>query len=94
MMTGLEILDNVAYGHTLFHRDHDAWDVLDSEGLVCAVLCSRTHHLSISPLPRRVPPVPAGRRNPYREKVEWKITAETVEEGIERPRDLVRRSVV
>jgi hypothetical protein len=81
-VTGLEILNKVALGETLFHRDDDAWDLLDTDGLVAAVLCPRTHHLSISPPRQRVRPVPAGRRIPYGEKVEWKITEEMLDDGV------------
>ncbi len=86
-MTGLEILNRVALGQTLFHRDDDAWDLLDVDGLVAAVLCPRTHHLSISPPRKRVRPAPVGRRIPYGEKVRWKITEDKISEGI----DIVRR---
>jgi hypothetical protein len=43
-VTGLEILNKVALGQTLFHRGHDAWDLLDADALVAAVLCPRMHH--------------------------------------------------
>lgn len=82
-MTGLDILDHVAYGQTLFHRDTDAWDLLDADGLVAAVLCPRAYHLSIALPKKRLPPVPVGRRIPYGEKVEWKVNAESLAEGKE-----------
>src|SRR5438094_705786 len=76
MASGLEIFDRVVYGQTLFHRDHDAWDLIDENGLVAAVLCPRKSHLSISIPRKRVPPKPAGRRIPYGEKVAHKIGEE------------------
>ena len=82
-MTGLESLSRVAVGQTLFHRDHDAWDLLDGDGLVVAVLCPRTAHLSISPpKSKRATPAPAGRRIPYGEKVTWKITEDEIPRGL------------
>ena len=51
MPTGLELLDLVVYGQTVFHRDHDAWVLIDEDGLVAAVLCPRKSHLSISSRP-------------------------------------------
>ncbi len=88
-MTGLEILDRVAFGQTLFHRDRDAWDLLDRDGLVVAVLCPRQAHLSISPLKTHVPPAPASKRMPYGERVEWKIAAESLDKGATIIRQLV-----
>jgi hypothetical protein len=87
-VTGLEILDQVACGHTLFHRDRDAWDLLDDTGLVAAVLCPRTSHLSVSLPSKRVRPVAAGSRIPYGEKVAWKITEDTIDDGVDRLREL------
>jgi hypothetical protein len=86
-VTGLEILDQVLLGQTTFHRCDDAWDLLDENGLVAAVLCPRKQHLSVAPVAQRVPPAPVGRLMPYGEKVELKITADGVEEGV----DAVRR---
>jgi hypothetical protein len=80
-MTGLEIFDRIAYGQTLFHRDHDAWDLIDVDGLVTAVVFPRAQHVSISPVEKRMPPKPAGRRIPYGEKVVWKITEDQIESG-------------
>jgi hypothetical protein len=89
-MTGLEILDRVAFGRTLFHRDFDAWDLLDETGLVAAVLCPRKQHLSISvPSGERLQPARVGKRIPYGERVEWKITSDKIEDGIEIVRRLV-----
>jgi hypothetical protein len=88
-MTGLEILDKVVVGQTLFHRCDDAWDLIDDRGLVCAVLCPRKQHLSISPVARRVAPAPAGRLIPYGEKVALKITADAIEQGTDEIRKLV-----
>jgi hypothetical protein len=84
VMTGLEILDRVALGRTLIHRDHDALDLLDADGLVAAVLCPRKLRPSISPPAEgRVRRAPAGRRILYGEKVEWKITEDQIARGIE-----------
>ena len=59
-MTGLEIFDRVIYGHMVWRRDHDAWDLIDEDGLVAAVLCPRQRHLSIAPVSgERVEPKPA-----------------------------------
>jgi hypothetical protein len=89
-MTGLEILDRVALGQTLFHRDDHAWDLLDADGFVVAVLCPRSHHLSISlPPDGRTERAPAGRRIPYGEKVELKITETEIARGIEIVQSLV-----
>ena len=87
-MTGLEILDHVAYGHTLFHRDRDAWDLLAVDGRVVAVLCPRTAHLSIAPVGPPSEPVPTGRRIPYGEKVALKITESTLQDGVDALRKL------
>lgn len=90
MATGLEILDSVVYGRTVFHRDHDAWDLIDDDGLVAAVLCPRKSHLSISIPSKRVPPKSVGRRIPYGEKVAHKIGEEEIDRGIAIVADLVR----
>jgi hypothetical protein len=90
VMTGLEIFDRVAYGQTLFHRDADAWDLIDEAGLVAAVLSPRAQHLSISLPQSRVKPAPVGRRIPYGEKVKWKITQDTIDEGISVVTELAR----
>jgi hypothetical protein len=79
---GLEIFDRVVYGHTVFHRDHDARDLLDNDGLVAAVLCPRTSHLSIAIPSKRVEPRPVGRRIPYGEKVAWTIREDEIDRGI------------
>lgn len=90
-LTGLEILDRVAYGHTVWHRDRDAWDLLDEDGLVAAVLCPRQHHLSIAPVSgRRVQPKAVGRRIPYGEKVAHKIRSDDIDRGISILHDLVK----
>lgn len=81
-MTGLEILDKVAYGHTLFHRDDDAWDLIDRNGFVAAVLCPRSAHLSISPLTEPAERVGVGKKIPYHEVVHWKIREGAIDEGI------------
>lgn len=81
-MTGLETFDRVVYGHTVFRRDHDAWDLIDEAGLVAAVLCPRTRHLSIAIPNKRVAPKPAGRRIPYGEKVAWKIHEDEIDLGV------------
>jgi hypothetical protein len=81
-MTGLEILDKVAYGHTLFHRDDDAWDLIDRNGFVAGVLCPRGTHLSISPLAEPAERVKVGKKIPYQELVHWKIREETIDDGI------------
>jgi hypothetical protein len=47
-MNGLEILDHVSYGHALYHRERDAWDLLDRHGDVAAVLKPRTRYLAIA----------------------------------------------
>jgi len=90
-VTGLEIFDRVVYGHTVFKRDHDAYDLIDAEGLVAAVLCPRANHLSISLPAKRVAPKPAGRRIPYGEKVAWKIRDDEIDRGIAVVADLARR---
>jgi hypothetical protein len=89
-MTGLEILDRIVYGHTVFKRDHDAYDLIDEDGLVAAVLCPRTRHLSIAIPSERVPPKPVGRRIPYGEKVADKIHESELEIGIARLAELAR----
>jgi hypothetical protein len=38
-VTGIEIFDRIIFGHTVFKRDRDAYDLIDEDGLVCAVLC-------------------------------------------------------
>jgi len=90
MATGFEILDLVVYGRTVFHRDRDAWDLIDARGLVAAVLCPRKSHLSISIPTTRVPPAPVGRRMPYGERVVHKITEAEVERGLAIVADLAR----
>ena len=82
-MTGLEIFDKVADGQTVFHRDRDAWDLIDDDGLVAAVLCPRTKYLTISVPPKRVPPKPVGRRMPYGELKADEIHEEDIERGRE-----------
>ena len=91
MLTGLEILDAVVYGQTVFHRDLDAWDLIDEDGLVAAVLCPRSGHLSIAIPTKRVEPKPVGRRIPYGEKVAWKIREDEIERGIAIIANLARR---
>jgi hypothetical protein len=91
MLTGLEILDRVVYGQTIFHRARDAWDLIDEDGLVAAVLCPRKSHLSISIPSKRVPPKPVGRRIPYGEKVAHKIGDGDIEGGVAIVADLARR---
>jgi hypothetical protein len=81
-MTGLEILNKVAYGHTLFHCDDDAWDLIDRDELVAAVLCPRSAHLSISPLKEPAKRVRVGKKIPYQEVVHWKIREDAIDEGI------------
>jgi len=88
-MTGLEILDRLVRGQTVYHRSEDSWDLLDAAGLVTAVLCPHKQHVSIAPLADRRAPAPEGRLMPYGERVEWKITADKVEEGVEVVRRLV-----
>jgi hypothetical protein len=82
-MTGLEIFDRIAFGRTVFHRDDDAWDLLDEDGLVAAVICPRKSHVSIAPVEPRVSPKPVGRKMPYGEIVTEKITADQIERGTE-----------
>ncbi len=91
MTTGLEIFDRVVYGLTVFHRDHDAWDLIDEAGLVAAVLCPRTAHLSIAIPSRRIEPKPVGRRIPYGEKVAWKIREDEIDRGVAILAELARR---
>ena len=91
MASGLEIFDRVVYGHTVFHRDHNAWDLIDESGLVAAVLCPRTSHLSIAIPTKRVEPKRVGRRTPYGEKVAWKIREDEIDRGIAIVADLARR---
>lgn len=74
-MTRLDILARVLLGQTAFHRSEDAWDLLDEQRLVAAVLCPRQHHVSVAPLHKRVEPAPEGALLPYgAPKVGWKIT--------------------
>lgn len=80
--SGLAILNKIAVGHTLFQRVEQAWDVLSPHGFVCAVLCPRTHHLSVAPVKKPVPPVRTERRTPYGELVEWKITSDNLADGV------------
>ena len=40
-MSALEILDEVLLGHTAHHRRGDAWDLLDAQQRVAAVICVR-----------------------------------------------------
>jgi len=94
-LTGLEIFDRVAYGHMVWHRDRDAWDLLDEDGLVAAVLCPRQHHLSIAPVSGERPePMPVGRRIPYGEKVEHKIRGDDIDRGIAILQDLIKPGTV
>ena len=86
-MTRLDILDRLLVGHTTFHRVDDAWDLLDEEGLVAAVICPRQKHVSIAEPAKRVAPVPEGRMIPYGEKVQLKVGDDNIDEGI----DLLRR---
>lgn len=80
-MTGLEILNQLLLGRTSFHRSHDAWDLLDGDGRVVAVLCPRQRHVSIAPPAQPGPPAPAGRLMPHREKVKWKVSEDDIETG-------------
>ena len=90
-VTGLEIFNRVVYGQMLFHRDKDAWDLIDEDGLVAAVLCPRTEHLTISLPKKRVKPKPAGRRVPYGERKWDEIREHDIERGIDLVGDLARR---
>lgn len=87
--SGLEILDRLLLAQTAFHRCDDAWDLLDAAGLVTAVLCPRKKHVSIAPVTPRVAPARVDRLMPYGEKVEAKITADNLEEGLALIHDLV-----
>jgi hypothetical protein len=89
-VTGLEIFDHVASGQVVFHRDDDAWDLLDEDGLVAAVLCPRKTYLTVSLPPKRVPPKPAGRRMPYGEKKKFEISEDQLQTGRERIAALAR----
>ena len=82
MATRLDILDRLLIGHTVYHRMHDAWDVLDSTGAVVAVLCPRTNHVSISPTQRSRQRAPEGRLIPYGERVALKVTDANLDEGV------------
>jgi hypothetical protein len=87
-VTGLEILDRVVLGQMVFHRRPDAWDLLDDEGRVSAVLCPRTDFVAVSPCSPRPFPQLSGRGFvPYGERVTERIRADGIEQGIE----LVRR---
>jgi hypothetical protein len=91
-MTALEILDQLLLGQMAFHRRPDAWDLVDAQGHVPAVLCPRTKRgfVAISPCPDR-PPLrrDGGGFVPYKEKVKWRITSDNVDEGVARVRELV-----
>lgn len=90
-MTGLEILDQILLKQFAYHRRPDAWDLLDKQRrYVTAVLCTRKDFVSIAPAERPMP-IHEGRKivKPYGEKVKWKITADSIEEGVERVRKLV-----
>jgi hypothetical protein len=90
-MTGLEIFNRVVYGQMLFHRGHDVWDLIDEDGLVAAVLCPRSTHLTISLPKKRAQPKPAGRRIPYGEKKWDEIGEHDIDRGIALIGDLARR---
>lgn len=53
-----------------------------------AVLCPRKKHLSVSPLNKLVKPARVESLMPYSEKVKWKITADTIADGVELVRTL------
>ena len=89
-MTGLEVLDRIAYGQTLFHRDHDAYDLLDGNGCVAAVLCPRQSFVAVAIPARRLPPKPVGRRIPYGEKVAHRISESNLDDGAELLQQLVQ----
>jgi hypothetical protein len=76
------MLRSARLGHTLFHRDRDAWDLIDANGMVAAVLCPRRTHLSISPLKEPAGRVRVGKKIPYHEVVNWQIHEDTMDEGI------------
>jgi len=83
LTTGLEIFDKLAYGHTLFHRDGDAWDLLDNQGMVVAVLCPRKTFVSVAPPESgRAERKPAGTRIPYGEKVAFRVDDSNLDDGI------------
>jgi hypothetical protein len=88
--TGLEILDRLLLGHTAYHRRPDAWDLLDSQGRVVAVLCPRQHHVSVAPTDARPTPHRGENIVPYKEKVAAKITGDKVDEGIALVAELLR----
>jgi hypothetical protein len=92
-MTGLEIFDRVAYGLTVFHRDRDAWDLIDEDGLVAAVLCPRSRHLTVSIPVKRVLPKPVGRRIPYGEKKADEIREDDLDRGARLLSELARREL-
>jgi hypothetical protein len=88
-MTGLEILDQLLLGQTAYHRRPDAWDLLDKNGLVIAVLCPRKAFVAFSPVPKRAAPArPDGSFVPYGEKVALRITADNIEDGIDKIHEL------
>jgi hypothetical protein len=82
-VTRLDILNRLLVGHTTFHRVDDAWDLLDEDGLVAAVLCPRQNHVSIAEPAKRVPPAPDGRMIPYGEKVQVKVGDDNIDDGID-----------
>jgi hypothetical protein len=60
-MTGLEIFEELVRGQTVYHRCDDAWDLLNQEQLVVAVICPRIAHVSISPTSKPSRPARVGR---------------------------------
>jgi len=52
---------STSHARAVYHRMHEAWDVLDSTGAVVGVLCPRTNHVSISPTQGSRQRAPEGR---------------------------------
>jgi hypothetical protein len=74
---GLEILDRLLLDHYSHHRVNDAWDLLDGQRRVAAVLCPRGDFVAVSlpPGPERLWPERSG-RVPYDEEVAARVTGD------------------
>ncbi|SRR5712691_568007 len=99
-MTVPEILDHLLVGHRHHHRVEDAWDLLDQQGHLAAVLCPRPRGgfvaVSLPPGPQRpLPKSTAGPRlphehPPYGEKVIARVTDDP--ENINAPAEALSRA--
>jgi len=91
-MTGLEILEELLLGQRVDHRHPHAWDLLNGDNKVVAVLCDRKQHVSIAPCPAPAEPRDARKIvEPYGERVAWKVGADNIEAGVTQVRALTSR---